>query len=80
MPQTKTGVPITIRALCQRINRALAERGEILKKARGRHAVEDCGDWFVLDTRRNVVARKHVDPKTIGSTLRLIKPFEVVRD
>jgi hypothetical protein len=69
-----------MRALSQRINRVLADRGEILKKARGQHAVEDCGDWFVLDTRRNAVANKHVDPKALGATLGLIKPFEVVWD
>jgi hypothetical protein len=80
MPETKTGVQSTVRALFQWVNPVLANRSEIFRKARGQHAVLDGGDWYVLDLQRSVVGRKYVDPKEVEATLGLMKPFEVVRD
>lgn len=73
-------VPVTTRALVQRINRVLAKQGEVLKKARGAHAPQDLGEWFYLDTKNNVVRRKHVDVEEFGRELEVLKPFENLVD
>jgi hypothetical protein len=80
MPQTDTSVRITVRTLIQRFAPVLADRGAILEKARGQHAVLDGGDWYALDLRRKMVAKKYVEPEEVESTMGLIKPFEAVRD
>jgi len=72
----KAGVPVTARALIQRINRALAKDNEILKTTRGERAVQDLGQYYVLDFNMNAVMRKDVDIEEFGRQLGALKDFE----
>ena len=56
----KTLVPITEKALYQRINRKLHSRGEVLKRARG-NVWLTLGEYFVVDVQSNAVVSHHVD-------------------
>jgi hypothetical protein len=69
-------VPVTTRALLQRINRVLAKQHKVLKKARGARAPQDLGEWFYLDANRNVVLATHVDVEAFGRELEVLDPFE----
>jgi hypothetical protein len=74
----KQGVPITTRALVQRINRALGKRDEVLKITRGERARSDLGDFYVLDVSMNAVVSKDVDPEELGRKLGVLKEWERV--
>ena len=71
----KTGVPITVRALTQRINRALEGNNQALKAARGLARLQ-LGHYYVLDTGKNEVARKDVDIEKLGREIGALKDFE----
>lgn len=72
----KAQVPVTTRALVQRINRALAADDEVLKAARGAQALQDLGEHYILDIKRNVVTRKDVDIEAVGRSLGVLKEYE----
>ena len=72
----KTRVPVTARALIQRINRKLAEEGEVLKAARGAKVEQQLGTYYTLDMRTNAVVAKDVDLERLGRELGALKPFE----
>lgn len=71
-------VPVTERALVQRINRVLAKQDEVLKAARGERAVVDLGRYYVLSVSGNYVVDKDVDLEDLGRALEALKPFEVL--
>jgi hypothetical protein len=71
-------VPVTLRALAQRINRVLAKRDEQLKTTRGGRARVDLGDHYVIDVARNFVIAKGVDLETWGRELGVLQPWEEV--
>jgi hypothetical protein len=77
VPTTKT-VPVTMRALLQRLNRKLASQGELLKKARSARASAEVGDYYVIHVNKNVLMRKHVDPETLGRKLGVLQSWESV--
>lgn len=68
-------VPVTKRALIQRINRALAHDDRVLKAGRGR-AKEAYGEYFIVDTRRNQAVEGDVDVEALGRKLNVLQPFE----
>ena len=80
-------VPITARALLQRINRKFAalekekgERGDLaplLKKSRGREVLS-LGEFYTLNQRQNVVMDSGVFPEKIGRDLGVLAAYEVV--
>ena len=76
----KAKVPITMRALTQRINRALLKQDERLYKSRGMQMYLDVGDFYVVDLRGNWVAGKDVDPEELGRELGVLKEYERVVD
>ena len=71
-------IPVTMRALLQRINRALAQDDEVLKKTRGARAVQELGDYYVLDFNRNALVEKDVDPEELGRELGILEDYERV--
>jgi hypothetical protein len=77
--KTKTTVPVSMRALVQRINRQLKKDNEQLRKARGRDQY-NIGDWFTLDLYHNAVARTYLDPEKLGRELGVLRPWECVED
>ena len=73
-------VPVSLRALHQRINRKLAPQEEVLKKARGVYARAQFGNYYVLHWRSNHVRHWHVDPVKWGRELGVLAAWEVVED
>lgn len=79
---TKRTVPVSERAVVQRINRKfLSEDGapaRELKKTRGARALLDLGDFYVLNTRRNFIDEHHVDPDDLGREMGVLAEYEYI--
>ncbi len=79
-------IPVTTRALVQRINRAFEREDgrdphlegpwRVLKSVRGLRAREEFGDYYVLDARINVVMEDFVDVEELGREIDALKPYE----
>lgn len=67
-------VPITIRALLQRINRKLAREQRRLKVSRGREELRHFGQYYVLDGYG--VERGRVNVENLGRELGVLKPWQ----
>ena len=68
-------VPVTARALAQRINRKLVADGQRLKATRGSRARLDLGDYFVVD-RRGLAVDTYVDIEELGRELGALQTWE----
>lgn len=79
---TKRTVPVSERALVQRINRKfIVEDGLIgrqLKKTRAARATHTLGDYFILHVQGNFVVEHHVDPESLGRDLGALADWEYV--
>jgi hypothetical protein len=76
-------VPVSMRALIQRINRKLLrEDGEELKKCRADSRwYSELGDYYAVDLNRNLIVNKHVNPEKWGRELGVLADYErVVED
>jgi hypothetical protein len=84
-------VQISERALLQRLNRKLAEADEVLKKTRPVYDVaggdterlrpifdHNLGEFYTVNTRRNVVSATHVDLRTLAKEYGVLKAWEDV--
>ncbi len=80
MAKKQTKVPVTSRALIQRINRALKDRGEMVRTARGERALLDLGQFYVIDVSANCVMAKDIDLEQWGRDLEALKPFEALAE
>ena len=69
-------MPVTERALIQRINRVLKKQDEVLKATRGARARQELGDFYILDFNRNRIIEKNVDPEEVGKELKVLLPYE----
>ena len=80
MPKrAKRTVPVSRRALIQRINRRLPE-DEILKTSRGHMLRNNVGDYYILDVNRNFIVTGHVDLEELGRKLEALFPYEHLED
>jgi hypothetical protein len=80
MPAPNT-VPVSVRALVQRINRKLAQAGQALRTTRGNRWRSNLGHYYVLNLELNYIARTRVDLEALGRELGVLSPWEsVVRD
>ena len=80
---TKQKVPISMRALIQRINRKLRHNGDVLKVARGSPAESeaDAGRYFIVNIERNLLVNDHCDPEAIGREIGVMAEHErLVKD
>ena len=77
MTKIKT-IPITKRALLQRVNRALNKEDRQLKKAVGARLQQNVGEYYVVDLRLNAVAMLDVDPVELARKLEVLQPWERV--
>lgn len=68
-------VPITEKALYQRINRKLRQRDEVLKRSRVSTEV-DLGKYFVVDLHRNAVTNHHIDIEDFGKQIGVMADWE----
>jgi hypothetical protein len=73
----KAAVPVSKRALVQRINRKLLkDRGEVLKATRGGKAQQDLGDYYTVDLAGNFLVEKDVDLGELGRELGVLAAYE----
>jgi hypothetical protein len=70
-------VPVSERALYQRINRKLAPRGRLLKATR--RPGTELGKYYIIDTERNLLLLKRVDLDYWGRRLGVLAAWEEVR-
>jgi hypothetical protein len=75
---TEQKVPISRRALIQRINRKLRHNGEVLKIARGSRAESesDVGRYFIVNIKRNSLVNDHCDPEAVGREIGVMAEYE----
>jgi len=69
-------IPISKRALVQRINRHLRKQNEALRGKRG----ENTGEYYLVDLGRNTVVQDGVPIEKLGRELGVLKPFERLED
>ena len=71
-------VPVTERALIQRINRVLRKQDMVLKTARGWRMHVDMGHYYVVNTRINGVMAhyKNCNPEALARELGVLQPYE----
>jgi hypothetical protein len=79
----KRTVPVSSRALIQRINRKLLAdadgditRARQVRTPRGGRAKQDLGDLFLLDVGRSFIVDHHLDLETLGRELKVLEPWE----
>lgn len=73
-------VPVTLRAVIQRINRKLAPDNEVLKAARGARMQQEVGDYYIVDFSKNAVTRMDADPEKLARELGVLKDWETLAD
>jgi hypothetical protein len=69
---------ITPGALVQRVRRVLKPQRQLLRKTRAGQARRDLGEWYVLDSNRNVVVADRVDLIALGQELEVLSASERV--
>jgi len=74
--QTGEKIPITKRALVQRINRHLRKSNEALRGKRDGNT----GEYYLVDFGRNTVVQDVVAIEKLGRELGVLKPFERLED
>jgi hypothetical protein len=78
MSARKAIVPVSERALIQRVNRKLRLNDELLKATRGAKAEQELDRYYVVDLRRNLLVEKDCDPETIARKLGVLREWEHV--
>ena len=68
-----------MRAIIQRVNRKLIADDEVLKASRTELMRSDCGDYYIVDWRRNSICQTHVDPVTLARELGVLHRWEAVQ-
>jgi hypothetical protein len=77
--QSMSKVPVTMRALVQRINRKLKPEWRRLHACRRNSRVwRDLGDYYVVDTYNDMVVDTCVAPEVYGRWLGVLGTHEVV--
>jgi hypothetical protein len=78
-----TKVPITERALLQRVNRALADDGKVVNRPRGKPRADgpgDLGAFFIVDLKKKAVVEKNVDLVKLAKKLEVLRDYEQLVD
>ncbi|HKB36319.1 MAG TPA: hypothetical protein VKD72_07695 [Gemmataceae bacterium] len=76
MSKQKAGVPVSTRALVQRINRKLKQDDERLKKCRSRRWEDRLGEWYRINVASNFIVQTHVDLEALGRELGVLEAWE----
>jgi hypothetical protein len=76
----QTKVPVSERALVQRLNRSLAADGMQLKKTVGARAFASLGDYYVIDIARNFVVEKELDIEALGRKRKVLAEWELLEE
>lgn len=77
---TEKKVPVSVRALYQRINRKLraTKGGETLKATRGNKFRDHLGDFYMVSAKTNMLVENDVDLSVLGKKLGVLKPWETL--
>ena len=70
-------VPVTARAMTQRINRRLIAEDEQLKATRGERQRDEVGDLYVLSTFHNLIVRTRVDVGALAMEMGVIRAWDL---
>ena len=73
-------VPVTMRALMQRINRKLKKEEVILKTLRTQRYEPDLGRYYAVNMQTNLITAQHVDPEQWGRELGVLRRWEVLKE
>lgn len=73
-------VPVTERALVQRINRAVHDDDLMLRKPRSERVRITLGTYYLVDWRRNFVTDKDVDLEAYGRELGVLNDWETLAE
>lgn len=76
MSAKRATVPVSERALLQRINRKLRQQGKMLKVTRGERAAQDLGRCYIVNVNQNYVVSKDCDPEDVGRELGVLADYE----
>jgi hypothetical protein len=68
-------IPVSERALIQRINRRIKDADHVLKCSRPR-ARSFVGDFYVLDVVRNAIVLQHLDLENYAREVGALEPYE----
>jgi hypothetical protein len=69
-------VPVSLRAVIQRINRRLGSEEKVLKIARSERVKDAVGWYYVLDVNRNWVISRWVNVEQYARDLGVLKEWE----
>jgi hypothetical protein len=75
---TTERVPVSERALIQRINRVLAKQDEVVKTTRGEKAESELGRHYILNFSFNGIMQKDIDIEACGRELKVLRPWEMM--
>jgi hypothetical protein len=73
-------VPMTERALIQRINRKLRQEDQVFKTTRGARWRSNLGNYYILDVNRNFILAYHCTPERTGRELGVLAALEHVAE
>jgi len=81
-PTARPSVPVSRRALFQRVSRKLArDEGERLLTCReDSRAFQQMGRYYTVDGKRNTVTRRDVDLEALAHEIKAIAPWEYLTD
>jgi hypothetical protein len=80
MPKKVQKVPVSMRALIQRINRKLAKDYQRVGRKRGGtwYQSNETQEYFLLDVYQNRVLDTDLDPEWFGRKIGVLQPWEEV--
>jgi hypothetical protein len=73
-------VPVSVRAVIQRINRKLKPDLEALKISRSARMRSQAGQYYIIDYRMNAITNLDVDPEKWARDLGVLADWEAVAD
>lgn len=79
MATKENKIPVSIRALTQRINRKLNKNGEKLFKSR-RTDLDNLGEYHVVDLNQKIVKNFDVNIELFGREINALAEWEVLED
>jgi len=71
---------VSFDAAVRRLRRSYASQGLALRRARGLYWRSQCGDWYVIDVRRNCIVHKHLDIHQAAVDQGVVAPGECIAD
>jgi hypothetical protein len=74
----KAKVPVSTRAVIQRINRRLKADNQVLRATRGARAQFNLGYYWVHEYARNLALQTHVNPGVFARELGVLADYEAV--